>query len=47
VADVAEVLVEVAAGEPQQGIRELPAQNFRIWSTWLVGRSPHRGHRSG
>jgi uncharacterized protein YbjT (DUF2867 family) len=47
VADVADVLVQVALGAPQNGVRELAGPDHKIWSMWLMGRSPHEGSRCG
>jgi len=47
VADVVDILVQVAVGAPQNGVRELAGPDPRIWSTWLVGRSPYEGSRCG
>jgi uncharacterized protein YbjT (DUF2867 family) len=47
--EVADVLVEVAVGEPvnPMGSVSWPAPRRRIWSTWPPGRSPREANHCG
>jgi uncharacterized protein YbjT (DUF2867 family) len=47
VADFADVLVKVAVVHRSTGCVSWSAPDYRIWSTWLVGRSPREGSRCG
>lgn len=47
VTDVAEVLAEIARGEPQDAPVTLLAPNPRTSSTWPAAPSPHAATRSG